>query len=93
MTCLRLCRLTLRGAVKLLPGDFKRWRMLLGMALSQFKIAAGEKQSVAIVGPANAGKSTLYNQFVREQNGPGAEVSPCPAPRAKTRKRMPACSA
>jgi small GTP-binding protein len=68
---------TLRGAVRLLPGDFKRWRMLLGMALSQFKIAAGQKQSVAIVGPANAGKSTLYNQFVREQKDQ-ALVSPVP---------------
>jgi small GTP-binding protein len=70
-------QLTLRGAVKLLPGDFKRWRMLLGMALSQFKIAAGQKHSVAIVGPANAGKSTLYNQFVREQKD-RALVSPVP---------------
>jgi GTP-binding protein Era len=70
-------QLTLRGAVKLLPGDFKRWRMLLGMALSQFKIAAGQKQSVAIVGPANAGKSTLYNQLIREQKD-RALVSPVP---------------
>ncbi|MEP7357686.1 MAG: GTP-binding protein [Anaerolineales bacterium] len=70
-------QLTLRGAVKLLPGDFKRWRMLLGMALSQFKIAAGQKHRVAIVGPANAGKSTLYNQFVREQKD-RALVSPVP---------------
>ena len=67
----------LQGAVQLLPGDVKLWRMLLGMALAQFKIALGNKHSVAIVGPANAGKSTLYNQLVRAPTD-RAVVSPVP---------------
>ena len=58
-------QLELQRSLDWLPGDAKLWKMLLGLALNQAKIAFGDKQSVAIVGPANAGKSTLYNQFVR----------------------------
>jgi small GTP-binding protein len=67
----------LRGSLALLPGEVKLWRMLLGMALTQFKIALGDKHTVAIVGPANAGKSTLYNQLVRAP-ADRALVSPVP---------------
>ncbi len=67
----------LQGALVLLPGDVKLWRMLLGMALNQFKIALGDKHTVAIIGPANAGKSTLYNQLVRAP-ADRALVSPVP---------------
>jgi GTP-binding protein Era len=67
----------LQGSLSLLPGDVKLWRMLLGMALTQFKIVLGDKHSVAIVGPANAGKSTLYNQLVRVP-ADRALVSPVP---------------
>ncbi len=64
-------------SLRRLPGDLKLWRMLLGLALSQFKLAFGSKHAVAIVGPANVGKSTLYNQFVRSK-AERAEVSPVP---------------
>jgi small GTP-binding protein len=67
----------LQGSLVLLPGDVKLWRMLLGMALNQFKIALGDKHTVAIIGPANAGKSTLYNQLVRAP-ADRALVSPVP---------------
>jgi small GTP-binding protein len=55
----------LSRALSLLPGDLKSWRGLIDQAIDHFRLALGDKQQVAIVGPANAGKSTLYNQFVR----------------------------
>lgn len=67
----------LRTSLARLPGDVKLWKMLLGLALAQFKIAFGDKHTVAIVGPANAGKSTLYNQFIRSAQDRAA-VSPVP---------------
>ncbi len=67
----------LRGSLARLPGDLTLWRMLLNLALTQYKIAFGEKRAVAIVGPANVGKSTLYNQLVRSKADQAA-VSPVP---------------
>ncbi len=67
----------LQNSLAYLPGDLTLWRMLLGLSLTQFKIAFGEKQAVAIVGPANVGKSTLYNQMIRAK-ADRAEVSPVP---------------
>ncbi len=55
----------LSRALSLLPGDLKNWRGLIDQAVDHLRLALGDKQQVAIVGPANAGKSTLYNQFVR----------------------------
>ncbi len=67
----------LSSAAKLLPGDLARWRLLLDLALPNFQIAFADKRSIAIVGPANVGKSTLYNQLVRKREDK-AEVSPVP---------------
>ena len=67
----------LQGSLARLPGDLTLWRMLINLAFTQYKIAFGEKQSVAIVGPANVGKSTLYNQLLHSK-ADRAEVSPVP---------------
>lgn len=60
-----------------LPGGLKGWRGLVDQAGEHLMLAAGDKHTVAILGPANAGKSTLYNLLIR----PGqtrAEVSAVP---------------
>ncbi|MBL8055443.1 MAG: GTP-binding protein [Anaerolineales bacterium] len=67
----------LGGSVKYLPGDLTRWKLLLDLALPNFKIAFAEKHFIAIVGPANVGKSTLYNLLVRRKEDRAA-VSPVP---------------
>ena len=60
-----------------LPSDLHRWRTLLDLALEHAKMAAGGKSRLAIVGPANVGKSTLYNAFLRAGES-RAEVGPVP---------------
>ncbi|MEA1976750.1 MAG: GTPase [Chloroflexota bacterium] len=48
-----------------LPLDPKGWKSLIESSLDHIQFAAGDKSSIAIVGPANAGKSTLYNQLIQ----------------------------
>ncbi|HEY69645.1 MAG TPA: GTP-binding protein [Anaerolineae bacterium] len=50
-----------------LPGDMKGWRRLIDRAVDHVRLVVGRKRIVAIVGPINAGKSTLYNHFVRSK--------------------------
>jgi small GTP-binding protein len=70
-------RQELYDLLKDLPVDPSDWRSLVGRAMEHFDVAIGAKHQVAIVGPANAGKSTLYNQFVRHA-ADKAQVSAVP---------------
>lgn len=60
-----------------IPTQTNMWKLLVKLASDQLKMTMGNKHSVAIVGPANVGKSTLYNQFI-ETKDDLAEVSPIP---------------
>jgi small GTP-binding protein len=64
-------------ALERLPGGLKGWRDLIDQAVHQVRLAAGTRRSIAILGPANAGKSTLYNALIRASERP-AEVSAIP---------------
>jgi small GTP-binding protein len=58
-------RKELLNTLGLMPTDIKGWRGLIDQAMEQVRFAAGDKQQVAIVGPVNVGKSTLYNSLIR----------------------------
>ncbi len=63
--------------VQAFPSETNLLQLLLKLGSEQFKLTFGSKTRIAIVGPANVGKSTLYNQFVREKEDK-AHVSPLP---------------
>jgi small GTP-binding protein len=70
-------RKSLAGLLGGIPGSADLIRSLVRISAVQFRIAFGEKHKVVIVGPANVGKSTLYNQFLQEKSQ-RSEVSPLP---------------
>ena len=70
-------RSTLQLLLGSFPNDANLLRLLVNLATVQVKMTFGQKHRVAIVGPANVGKSTLYNQLVYHKDD-RAKVSPLP---------------
>ena len=67
------------------PTDAKLMRLLVRLSTSQVRQALGRKRRVAIVGPTNVGKSTLYNQLVQNKQDQAA-VGPLPGTTKITRQ-------
>lgn len=60
-----------------LPDNTNLLRTLIKMASVQVQMTFGQKHRIVITGPANVGKSTLFNQFIQDK-ADASEVSPLP---------------
>jgi len=67
------------------PSDASLIKGLIKLSTSQVRQTFGRKHDVAILGPANVGKSTLYNQLVRSKQD-SAAVGPLPGTTRETRQ-------
>ena len=67
----------LLALIPVLPGQPGKIQKLFELAHKQLQMSFGDRRNVAVVGPANVGKSTLYNALLAD-DADRAEVSPVP---------------
>ncbi|MHC1783168.1 MAG: GTPase [Anaerolineaceae bacterium] len=82
-------RTSLLSLATSLPGKTDLMKILVKSSTDQIRQTFGKKHSVAIVGPANVGKSTLYNQFINNRRD-RANVSPIPGTTARNQAALSA---
>jgi GTPase len=70
-------RISVQSLLNTIPSNSNLVHLLLRLSTAQIKMAFGSKNRVAIIGPANVGKSTLFNQFTQNKVD-HAEVGPLP---------------
>jgi GTP-binding protein Era len=68
---------TFNDLLQAFPSKANMLQLLFKLGSDHMKMAFGNKHRIAIVGPANVGKSTLYNQLIH-QNEDKAVVGPLP---------------
>jgi len=73
------------GLISAIPSDAGLIKGLVKLSTSQVRQTFGHKHAVAILGPANVGKSTIYNQLVHSKQD-SAEVGPLPGTTKVTRQ-------
>jgi small GTP-binding protein len=71
--------------ISALPTDAGLIKGLIKLSTAQVRQTFGRKHAVAILGPANVGKSTLYNQLLNRKQD-NAEVGPLPGTTRETRQ-------
>ena len=67
----------LEGLLTALPSSVKPLKEIFALVADQYRPFTAPKRRIAVVGPANVGKSTLYNQLIARRED-RAEVSPVP---------------
>jgi small GTP-binding protein len=78
-------RQELEGWLPLMPGSVKPMKDILSFVLDSWTPVVGTKERIAVVGPANVGKSTLFNQLVQNKEDRAA-VSPVPGTTRENRE-------